>query len=228
MTPNSTKFGLRDIRRFSLLGVVYDKKSYLFGIDALARVLEFRLGDTIYVSRYQYENHIKKYEGHHYRGIHLKVQDPDQEHELLKLILSKRVDNIGDLKVDVEFTHLMNCLCRKCKGKGYVDWVEEMVEPNWEDRCSNAELDFTYQKMLLSYIQFDMYSGTAFYRNRNIKNEYIKDCKLCPECSGVGYDEATLERHIPSPIVDAIRYHVSSWAELVHCIEIDPEHYLPD
>jgi hypothetical protein len=99
-----------------------------------------------------------------------------------------------------------NLLCSRCSGKGFMDWVEKSLKLGLR-QCSQKELDYTYNKMLLSYVIFYDYDGdhTLFYRERNLKNDYIKDCEICSECEGVGLEYEYLKNYIPDPFITFIK-----------------------
>jgi len=220
-------FRLNLLRRISLLSVVFADTTFIFGMDFIARIFEFKMLGKTYVSRSNYEENLYRFENdHQYRGQILVV--PENESELPKILLTKKVKS-SEVTVKTEMSRLNQSLCRKCKGKGLTDWIEDIVEPSqqWNDRCTDFEIDFTHAMLLNTYVQFDFYNKvTAFYRNRNLKKEYIQECKICQECYGVGFDDAFLESYIPTPIVENIFTAVQTRLELdlswLDAEEIDP------
>jgi hypothetical protein len=212
------------LRRLSLLSIVFADTTFVFGMDFIARIMEFKIHSETYVSRSFYEKNIQEFEeGHKYRGQIVVV--PEKESDLPKILLTKRVAHPNEVIVKTEMARLNQSMCRKCKGKGLTDWIEDIVEPSerWEDKCTNSEIELTHTMMLRSYTQFDFYNNvSALYRNRNFKKMYIQECKICQECYGVGFDDAFLESYVPTPIVENVFTAVQTHLEL-QCLYADAQ-----
>ena len=225
-------FRLNLLRRISLLSVVFADTTFLFGIDFLSRIQEFQIFDKLYVSRSYYDEHLYHFENdEQYRGKIIEV--PEKESDFAKILLTKKVRS-NHITVKTEMSRVNQALCRKCKGKGLTDWIEDIVEPSrlWADRCTNFETDFTQALLLKSYIQFDFHNKvSAFYRNRNLKKEYIQECKICQECYGVGINDAFLGSYVPTPIVEniftAVQTHLELELSWLDAEEIDPSLWDP-
>lgn len=230
-------FHLHMLRRLSLLSIVFADTTFIFGMDFIARILEFKIYDKTHVSRSYYEKNITEFEeSHKYRGQIVVV--PEEESELPKILLTKRVTRPNEVIVKSEMDRLNQSMCRKCKGKGVTDWIEEIVEPSqrWEDKCTNAEIELTHTMMLKSYIQFDFHHNVSvLYRNRNFKRMYMQECEICQECCGVGFDDAFLQAYVPTPIVEnlftavqmRLEYELLSSNELPNQDELDPIRWNP-
>ena len=201
---NKRPFQINLLRMFSMLGVVHEDRTYVYGPDFRIRILEASLNGSLHISRSWYREHLHNFNIQHYRGLHINVVK--EETELIKALLLGKVKNPSSVFAQVEMEHIPKVMCRKCKGKGFIDWVDESVEPTWETECTQADLDFAYNKMLLSYIEFILPNNIfVYYRRRNLKNEYLKECKICPDCSSIGLSLEMLERYIPEPAVRNIR-----------------------
>jgi hypothetical protein len=192
------------LRRLSLLSIVFSDTTFVFGMDFIARIFEFKIHNKTHVSKSYYEKNIQEFEeGHKYKGHIIVV--PKKESELPKILLTNRVTHPSEVIVKTEMARLNQSMCRKCKGKGVTDWIEDIFEPSqrWEDKCTNSEIELTHTMMLKSYTQFDFHNNvSAFYRNRNFKKIYMQECKICQECCGVGFDDAFLGTYVPTPIVE--------------------------
>lgn len=225
-------FRLNLLRRIALLSVVFADTTFIFGMDFIARIYEFKIFDKTYVSRSHYDENLYRFENdEQYRGQILEI--PENEYELSKILLTKKV-KASEVTVKTEMSRMNQALCRKCKGKGLTDWIEDIVEPSrlWQDRCTNFEIDFTQALLLKSYIQFNFHNKvSAFYRNRNLKKEYIQECKICQECCGVGFDDAFLGSYVPTPIVEniftAVQTHLELELSWLDAEEIDPSLWDP-
>lgn len=192
-------FPISLLRLHSLLGVVCDEKSYIFGFGFIAKILDLEIDDqTLYISRSQYANHINNYNRKQFQGMPMKVVE--KESELIERILLGPIQNPSTSIANAQFHYLIPCI--KCKGKGFIDWIEETMETKY----SNEDANFACQNLLSTYKIFELHNEvTVFYRERNLVSEYMQDCKLCPECLGIGYGRDLIERYIPYPIVDNVQ-----------------------
>lgn len=203
-------FQLDALRRYTLLIISYDDETYAFGLDYMARILEFQISDKTYLSRSYYLSKINIYEDWAYEEKTIEV--PEKESDLARSLLFETAFEPEMIGVICEITKMNMALCRKCKGKGFTDWVEDIIEPQWDTRCSEEELKTTRSIMKPLFTQFAFHNNvSAFYKNRKLENEYIQECQLCEECSGVGFDNAFLERYIPDSIIinlfRMVKYH---------------------
>jgi len=217
-------FRLNLLRKVALLSVVFTDTTFVFGIDFIARILEFQIYDKTYVSRSHYEENLYRFENdEQYRGKIIEV--PEKESDLAKILLTKKVKS-HQVEVQIAMSRMGQALCRQCKGKGYTDWIEDIVQPKWTDHFTPDEINLTFAMLLKTYVQFDYYNNaSAFYRNRNLKKGYMQECKVCRECCGVGFDDAFLQTYVPHPIVENIFTSVETYLEIA-CLYAEelPEH----
>jgi hypothetical protein len=135
-----------------------------------------------------------------WRGI--KVRPVEQEEDILYNLLKGKIQKPRNVDVGCWITNMSDCLCRKCCGKGYMDWVEETLEP-----CQTLyDTSILNQVVKKSYSDHCIYPHqiTLLYRNRNMENDYMKDCVLCDVCGGIGYTDAILSSILPPSSINDI------------------------
>lgn len=195
-------FRLNDLRRLTLLVITLKDTTFIYGTDFFARVLKFQIFDKTYLSKSFYQNNLREIEtGEKFRGLILEI--PEKECEFAQILLSKRVKDTHKIQVKTELNRIHLSVCRQCKGKGFADWIEDIVEIDWHTSCSPSDLQLTNSLMKKTYIPFHYHNDvTVFYRNRNLNHPYIQECQICPNCDGVGFDGSMLETFIPYPVID--------------------------
>jgi hypothetical protein len=201
-------FRLNDLRRLTLLVIVLKDTTFIYGTDFFARVLKYQIFDKTYLSKSFYQNNLREIEtGEKFRGLILEI--PEKESDFAKILLTKRVKNTHNIQVKTELNRIHQSVCRQCKGKGFADWIEDVVEIDWHTSCSPSDLQLTNSLMKKTYIKFNYHNDvTIFYRNRNLQHEYMQECQICPNCDGVGFDGSMLEHFIPYPIIEHMMHSV--------------------
>jgi len=218
-------FQLNQLRKVMLLAFVYNDNTMVFGPDFIARILECKIHRSNrrnqmsehHVSRSYYSENSEKFTDRSYSGEELIVPEKNEESNLIKLIIDNRYKDVNQ-NITCQILAQKACICYGCKGKGFIDWVEEMIEV---DQYANYRGQKNYQLIISSLsnsfyeINFNdegnLKNISAFYRRRKLNSEYIKECKICPYCRGVGYDHSAIESFIPFPIVENLFTIVESY-----------------
>jgi len=210
---NRQKFQISLLRLFSLFCIVYDNESYIFGPNYKIKILEFENDNIITVSRSYYAEHLSKFQDEIYSGKQIKI--PRKESELIELLLLETIKKPNNKTIEIEMTHTINSLCSRCSGKGFMDWVDESIGVVGKTSCQ-SDYDFMYKKMLYSYVTFITEDYTFFYRQRNTNDEYMKDCKICSDCGGVGFDLDFLVNHLPKTIAQDLGLLTREYIKSIH------------
>jgi hypothetical protein len=197
------------LKRNLILGVAFDDKSILFGIDFSLKVLEFKLGEEIFVSRSWYDRDPVKFYTQTYRGRKLVVPEPDQERDIIRRLIDlPSTYRSPDLDIDCELILQSQNLCKRCKGKGLTDWIEELTEPSLHirSRFNPAEMSMTFSSMSKNFIQYEFPNNiSVFYRDRILDSDYLRGCCICPACHGVGVERFPLDSELPLAVVEQIK-----------------------
>ena len=206
------KLPLHALKQWLMLAIVYEETTFIFTGQFTARLLEYYENNKMHVSRSYYNENFKRYQQETMNG--LKCSLPDKEPDMIRTLLRLRWyygRPQNDIKIGFTYISTVANACKKCKGKGFIDWVEEIMEPSWDSFVCDEEVNASVRTMLKSFKQYEYHNEVSvFYRNRNFNHPLIKECKSCPECFGVGFDPADLETYIPSPIIDQIITSVKS------------------
>lgn len=197
------EFNIDQFKKEILLAFVYDDQTIVFGPEFVAQVLVLEYGDDydfyVYVSRSYYDEKHDYYSGDNYYGWPASVPDRNNEDFLIKtLIKIKKFAPVDRLVCKI--LSMKPCLCHKCKGKGFIDWIEEIIKT---DQYNNFKRDIPITLSILSesYYEINFFNNiTVLYRARNIQGEYLRECKICPECHGVGYDHSAVQSFVSYPI----------------------------
>lgn len=192
---------LNFLRKISLLSVSANHKTYVFGLDFVAEICYFVENTITYMSRGFYRDNLEMIESNEkWRGIHPEIDD--DEKRFAYHLLKSRLSDTNKINVFCYMDSISNSICKKCSGKGYLDWVEESLEPSFA--CNT---NFTSKMLSPSYNEHILYESNTYilYRRRNFKSEYMKDCTVCDECSGLGFERNLLESYFSPRTVDLLR-----------------------
>lgn len=203
------------IKRNAILCIAYNDMSFIFGIDFALKILEFDTGDESYLSRSYCCSDKSRFYTRIYEGKSLIIPPKEQERDLLIKILEIPAHyRSSDWVVQCEELIGSQVLCKKCKGKGLVDWIEKFVEPKTDHmKFSPEELAITFRSLGSDFQRYEFPNNiSVFYRLRKICSDYLRECSLCPVCQGLGFDRFWLDNELPisfiSNLTDVIRGHL--------------------
>ena len=203
---NPHRIYLKFIRNSVLLSITHDEETHIFGTDYSAKILCCTVDEKHYTSRSCYYRLMESRLLIHGDIEPDRIHCLETEREFAHMILKKKFRNIDDIEVWFQIKNLNKSLCKKCGGKGYMDWVEENLRPLDDDLC---DTNFLLQCMKKSFSEYILPLNTyVLYRNRNLNSDYMKDCILCNQCLGIGHRNC-IGDILPEHIIPNLRSVIS-------------------